>query len=161
MTHIEQLAKHPLYRLQALHDIFEEVELREQDGALIHPMLGICPNMHTVSRGARYSPVAESLLGDLPWVLDSVLTVCARAWPHYSGNPWCPVPPTTECNDTQEPMSSAVQWAKASFEYEKASRAGTMWQGEYGNLRRELLRFVVASLEQAIAHRQQQERVEV
>lgn len=54
-----------------------------------------------------------------------------QAWPQYSGNPCYPVP------SPDGPVTA----------YSSANLRGTLWQGEYGRLRVDLLKWLIQELE--------------
>lgn len=66
-------------------------------------------------------------LSDIPWEL---YIEWLRQWPKYSGEPSYPVPSPAGCGIYPSVM------------YHNAIRAGTLYEGEYGTLRFELLAFM-------------------
>lgn len=90
--------------------------------------LGIYPNMDIVT---------DCNLR-LQWQFEAI----AKKWPHYTGNDRYPVPSPYETTAIEE-----YQWRiQQGYLYSD----GDMWSGRYGQLRKDLLAFVIAELKKEL-----------
>ena len=107
-----------------LLSILKGIQARKEP---VYPHTGICYNAYlAVGREGDYDPLPAE-------VFDKALEAQIRKWPKYSGNSTYPVP----CPKGGDPQ---LAWS---------SHYPNLWQGEYGDLRRELLDFLINELEQA------------
>lgn len=66
----------------------------------------------------------------------------AKKWPKYSGNPHYPVPFPNSISE-----KNATEQAEHAYEL-----TDSLWVGEYGKLRRELLNFLIQNIEDKITN---------
>lgn len=104
--------------LQALKEVRENPD----------PLAAICTNIHEkLNKLPQYQR-------DISRELDDILRSLFTEWPKYSGYPRHPVPSVTPDLTAPEQFNRvALSWA-------------SFWEGEYGELRKELLQFCIDTL---------------
>lgn len=98
---------------------------------------GICSNVSNALRLIVWD-LSEEMQGTLQDEFEALLTIFFETWPKFSGNIAFPVPDFRS-------------------DWDRYSRAGVIfwecydyWSGEYGDLRKELLQFMIDSLKLAL-----------
>lgn len=104
---------------------------------------GICTNLASDAELLSFRRCNDSMFefkdGIYRWSEDFVASI-AKDWPHFSGDTMYPVPKS----------ASGSHQCNAADMYHASYSIGTLWKGEYGRLRIDLLLFLIAKLEEEL-----------